>query len=212
MTTSAKAPAPTTPVEPRQTRKFTVDEYYRMAEAGILHHTERVELIEGEIVIMAPIGSRHGSGVARATRLFVSQAAGSVEVWPQNSVQLGEYLELQPDVAILNPRDDSYADSNPGPDDILLVIEVSDTTLAYDRGTKADIYARFNVPEIWVMNLPEDCIEGFSDPGPEGYTRQTTYRRGDKISPAALPDLEFAVDDLLPPLPAAAQQTAESAT
>ena len=116
MTTSAKAPAPTTPVEPRQTRKFTVDEYYRMAEAGILHHTERVELIEGEIVIMAPIGSRHGSGVARSNQAFREPGRWvNVEVWPQNSVQLGEYLELQPDVAILNPRDDSYADSNPGP-------------------------------------------------------------------------------------------------
>ena len=212
MTTSAKAPAPTTPVAPRQTRKFTVDEYYRMAEAGILHHTERVELINGEIIVMPPIGNPHATGVRRIDRVFRQTAGDAVTISGQNPVRLGDHSDPQPDIAILRYREDDYSDKPPSAEDVLLIIEVSDSTLAYDRGTKADIYARFNVPEIWVMNLPEDCIEGFSDPGPEGYTRQTTYRRGDKISPAALPDLEFAVDDLLPPLPAAAQQTAESAT
>ena len=199
MTTSAKAPAPTTPVEPRQTRKFTVDEYYRMAGAGILHHTERVELVNGEIIVMPPIGPRHGSGVDRFTHYFAQNSQGRFIVRTQGAIRVGEHSEPEPDIALLMFREDFYYSLQPGPADILLVIEVSDSTLAYDREVKAHLYGRFGIPEAWVMNLPEDCIERFDQPGPEGYTWQTIYRRGDKISPSALPDLEFAVDDLLPP-------------
>ena len=204
MTTPTKAPAQTAQRETAgmpKLRKFTVEEYYRLAEVGILQPDERVELIDGEIILMAPIGSRHGSGVARVTTQFVSRSAGSAQVWPQNSVHFGEHLELQPDFALLNPRIDTYADSNPGPDDILLLIEVSDTTLNYDREVKSRIYARFNVPETWIMNLVDDCIEAFTGPGPDGYANHTTYRRGERISPSTLPDFGFAVDDLLPPAP-----------
>ena len=205
MTTPTKVPTQPAHTETPGTssfpvrRKFTVDEYYRMAEAGILHSDERVELIDGEIILMAPIGSRHGSGVARVTTQFVNRSAGAVQVWPQNSVHLGDDLELQPDIAILNPRDDTYAESNPRPGDILIIIEVSDTTLAYDRDVKSRIYAQANVPENWIMNLPEDCIESFTQPGPDGYAQHAIYRRGDTISPSTLPDVAFAVADLLPP-------------
>ena len=81
-----------------------------------------------------------------------------------------------------------------------MVIEVSDTTLAYDRGVKANLYAQAGVPETWIMNLPEDCIESFTEPGPEGYSQHSVYRRGDRITPTTLPGMEFAVDDLLPPV------------
>ena len=207
MTTPTKAPIQPAPTESPGTatsperRKFTVDEYYRMAEVGILHPDERVELIDGEITLMAPIGSRHGSGVARVTTQFVNRSAGAVQVWPQNSVHLGEDLELQPDIAILNPREDTYAESNPRPGNILIIIEVSDTTLSYDRDVKSRIYAEANVPETWIMNLPEDCIEAFTQPGSDGYAQHAIYRRGDTISPSTLPDVQFAVEDLLPPAP-----------
>ena len=199
MTTPTKAPKQSAPAATWQTRKFTVDEYYRMAEVGILHPDERVELINGEVIVMAPIGSRHGSGVARATMCFARQSVRSVQVWPQNSIHLNERLELQPDVAILNPRTDTYADSNPTAADILLIIEVSDTTLAYDRNVKVSLYAQPNIPETWIANLPDDCIESFTGPGPDGYATHTIYRRGDRITPSTLPDVEFAVEDLLPP-------------
>ena len=170
-----------------------------MAEVGILHPDERVELINGEIIVMAPIGYLHVGTVNRWTRLFGEQARRRYTVQIQNPIRLGEDSEPEPDVAILRFREDDYMGRLAGPADVLLVIEVSDTTLAYDRNVKVSQYAEANIPETWLMNLVDDCIEQFDRPGPDGYTRHTIYRRGDRISPAALPDVEFAVDDLLPP-------------
>ena len=208
MTTPTKAPPKPAPAESQyspETRKFSVEEYYRMAEAGILLPDERVELIDGEIIVMAPIGRLHNSGVDRFAFYFSEQSKGRYIVRSQGSVRIGEGSEPEPDIALLSFRDDFYAYAQPGPADILLVIEVSDTTLAYDRNVKVNLYARFDIPETWVMNLPGDCIEGFSEPGPDGYAKHTVYRRGDKISPVSLPDVEFAVDDLLPPVDAAGE-------
>ena len=188
----------------RERRKFTVAEYYRMGEVGILHHTERVELIDGVIIVMSPIGSPHFSGVNRLNRVFAEQARGRYIVSVQNPVHLDDYGEPQPDLALLRPREDEYFNSHPGPGDTLLAVEVSDSTLAFDLRVKSQRYAAAGIPEMWVMNLPGDCLERLDEPGPEGYGRRTTFRRGDKISPAALPDLELAVEDLLPPRPAGA--------
>ena len=185
----------------RERRKFTVAEYYRMGEVGILHHTERVELIDGVIIVMSPIGSPHFSGVNRLNRVFAEQARGRYIVSVQNPVHLDDYGEPQPDLALLRPREDEYFNSHPGPGDTLLAVEVSDSTLSFDLRVKSQRYAAAGIPEMWVMNLPGDCIERLDQPGPEGYGRRTTFRRGEKISPAALPDLELAVEDLLPPRP-----------
>ena len=179
-------------------RKFTVTEYYRLADAGILRPEERVELVAGEIVVMSPIGSRHGSLVARLVELILGMAAGTLIVWPQNSIHLDEHSELQPDIALLRPRPDFYAAANPGPVDTLLTIEVSDTTLNYDRNVKIPRYAAANIPETWQVNLPDDCIARFSQPGPDGYRQHSIARRGERIAPLMRPDLEFAVADLLP--------------
>ena len=206
MTTPTKAPAAPAPAESPHTptfperRKFTVDEYYRMAEVGILHPDERVELIDGVILVMAPMGNPHATGIRRLERVWHDTAGNAITLSGQCPIRLGEYTDPEPDVAILRFREDDYAGKPPAAEDILLVIEVSDTSLAYDRGTKANMYAAANVPETWVMNLVEDCIESFTGPGPNGYANHTIYRRGDKISPSTLPDVEFAVDDLLPPM------------
>ena len=170
-----------------------------MAEVGILHPDERVELINGEIIVMAPIGESHAVGVDNLTLPFAEVARGQFIIRVQGPIRLANGSELQPDVVLLRLRQDSYLSGHPGPADVLLVIEVSDTTLAYDRNVKVSQYAEANIPETWLMNLVDDCIEQFDRPGPDGYTRHTIYRRGDRISPAALPDVEFAVDDLLPP-------------
>ena len=180
-------------------RKFTVAEYYRMGEAGIFRPEERVELIEGVIVVMSPIGIRHAASVHRYIQVFSPLVGERLSFQIQNPIHLDDHTEPEPDVMLLRPRPDNYYDSHPGPEDVLLVVEVSETSLNYDRGVKAHLYGRHNIPETLVLNLPGDCIEGFTRPGPEGYAQQNIYRRGDIITLAALPDLELAVEELLPP-------------
>ena len=208
MTTPTKAPIQPAPTESPGTaksperRKFTVDEYYRMAEVGILHPDERVELIDGEIVLMAPIGPLHLWSVNRWNLVFAQLVVdGRVVVQIQNPILLGDNSQPEPDVALLTPESQGNPATIPGPDSVFLAIEVSDTTLAYDRGTKVNLYAEASIPETWIMNLVEDCIEAFTQPGPDGYAQHAIYRRGDTISPSTLPDVEFAVEDLLPPAP-----------
>ena len=209
MTTPAQAPAqpaqtetPDTSTSPNS-RKFTVDEYYRMAEVGILQPDERVELICGEIVLMAPIGPLHNSGVIRLTEAFIAIFRGLFVVLPQGSIRLNQFSELEPDIALLRVRADYYSESLPTPEDMVIAVEVSDSSLAYDREVKVNLYAQANIPETWIMNLVDDCIETFTGPGPDGYANHAIYRRGDSIAPSALPDVEFAVEDLLPPVPEA---------
>lgn len=183
---------------PPTARKFTVDEYYRMAEVGILKRDERVELIEGEILVMPPIGPEHAGSVLISNSIFSERARGRFLVQIQNPIRLAEGSEPQPDAMLLRLRDDHYTGSHPTPADVLLLIEIADSSLEYDRQTKAHIYGRGGVPETWVMNLAEDCIERFTEPGPDGYARHTVHRRGETLTPVALPDLELAVADLLP--------------
>ena len=194
-TTLVQAPQAT-----RERRKFTVDEYFRMVEAGVLQPKEKVELIEGEILLMAPMGNFHFSGVMRHTRVFGRLAGVRFALLIQAPLPLDENSAPEPDVALLKYREDDYASGFPGPEDTLLVIEVSDSSLNYDREVKAHIYGRAMVPETWVLNLPGDCLERFTNPGHEGYAQHTVLRRGDKVRPVSLPDVELAVEDLLPPV------------
>ena len=196
---AAAVTPPESPPPAREKRKFTVAEYYRMAEVGILHHTERVELLDGEIIVMAPIGIPHATGVRRMERVLHQALGDTAAISVQNPVRLDDHSEPEPDIALLRFREDDYATAHPGPADTLVVVEVSDSTLDFDRGVKSKRYAAAGIPEMWVMNLPGDCLDRLDQPGPAGYARHTVFRRGDKISPAALPDLELAVADLLPP-------------
>ncbi len=207
MTTRTKDPAAAapTPSPTLETRKFTVAEYYRMGEAGILKPDERVELVEGEIIVMPPIGPKHAGNVDISTEALILSAEGRYVVRVQNPIHLDEGSEPRPDFALLRPRDDRYTTSHPTPSDVLLVVEVADSTLEYDRQMKAHVYGRAGVPETWVRNLPEDCIERFTEPGTEGYARHSVHRRGDTLAPASLPNLELAVADLLPPVPSPPQ-------
>ncbi len=197
-TTPVKTPAITL-----ETRKFTVEEYFRMVEAGVLKPRERVELIEGEILLMPPMGHPHFSGIMRYTRVFGRLAGERFSVSVQTPLPLPEYSAPEPDVALLKYREDDYAGRWPAPSDILLVIEVADSSLAYDREIKAHVYGRAGIPETWVLNLPGDCIERFREPGPNGYAQHTVLRRGEQVTPVSLPEIELAVADLLlPPAPA----------
>jgi Uma2 family endonuclease len=178
-------------------RLFTVAEYHKMAEAGILSEDDRVELLEGEIVAMSPIGSRHAGLVNRLNRLFSQRAGDQVVVSVQNPVRLGGYSEPQPDLALLRPRADFYTSSHPGPEDVLLAVEVAETSAAVDREVKVPLYARFGVPEVWLVDLAGDQVEVFREPSAEGYREVRVLRRGESLAPAFLPDLLVPVDAVL---------------
>ena len=211
MATQAKVPAATsapaiadvpkgTASHPHR-RKFTVAEYYRMAEVGILQPDERVELIEGEIIVMPPIGPEHANNVDEYIDVFAQYARDRFRIRIQNPVRLSDESEPEPDVALLRRRPEGYGAAHPTPADVLLVIEVAHSSLEYDRSIKAHIYGRSGVPETWVRNLPEDCIERFTEPGPDGYAQHTIHRRGETLTPVSMPSLELAVADLLPARP-----------
>lgn len=180
-------------------RKFTVEEYHRLSEAGILGEDDRVELIEGEIVEMSPIGSRHATCVRRLNRLFSRRVSEAALVDVQNPIRLGPHSELQPDLALLRPRADDYATAHPGPEDVLLLVEVAETSADYDRQVKLPLYAHWGIQEVWLVDLDQGCLEVHRDPSPEGYRDVQVVRRGEGIAPAAFPDLEVRAEDVLGP-------------
>jgi len=181
-------------------RLFTVDEYYRMADAGVFAPEERVELIEGEIIALAPIGNRHMSCVAHLTHRLASVLGERALVWPQgNAVFLRPRSVPQPDVAVLRIRDDRYAVTGPEPPDVLFLVEVADTSYRYDRGTKLPLYARHGVAEVWIVDLRNDVVEIHRRPDGARYLDELRAARGGRITPSALPDVAIAVDDFLPP-------------
>ena len=173
-------------------RLLTVHEYHRMGEVGILHEDDRVELIEGMLIQMAAIGTRHFNCVNALNRLMVLGAGDETIVSVQNPVRLSEYGEPQPDLALLRPRD--YRESLPGPADVLLLIEVSDTTLRYDREVKLPLYAGAGIREAWIVNLPGETVERHTEPSTDGYDLIQRVRRGDMLHPEALPALAVPVD------------------
>ncbi len=170
--------------------RWTVADYHRLAEAGILGEDDRVELIEGELYEMAPIGSRHAGAVSYLNRILQQAAGNRGIVSPQNPIRLGERSEPQPDLALLRPRADWYRKDHPGPDDVLLVVEVADATAAWDREVKLPLYARHGIPEAWLVDLEAGRLEIHREPGPEGYRRiqRLPLAEARAVRPAALPE------------------------
>ena len=166
-----------------------------MGEIGILREEERVELIEGEIVEMNPIGSRHAACVKVLTRLFGRSLGDDLLLDVQNPVRLDGGLEPQPDLAVVRARD--YRESLPGSKDVLLVIEVSDTTLRYDRNVKLPLYARAAIAESWIVDLPNEAIERYNHPSEEGYQRMERVGRGRSLASEALPNLTLQTEAVL---------------
>lgn len=179
-------------------RRFTVAEFERMVEAGVFRDGERLELIHGEIVRMSPIGRRHASAVLRLNTCFSNAVAGRALVSVQSPVVLADEEEPLPDLTLLRPRADFYESRKPEPADILLAVEVADTSLAYDREVKLPLYASGGIREVWLVNLQDDVLEVYREPGRQGYARSRACRRGERVAPEALPDLQLAVEDLLP--------------
>jgi Uma2 family endonuclease len=177
---------------------FTVDDYSRMEDAGILRPEDRVELIRGEIVKMSPIGPRHMAAVDKANRTFVRLAGDDAIVRIQGAVVLDRFSAPEPDIVLLRPRDDFYASRHAGPPDILLIIEVADTSLAFDTTLKAGLYAILKVPEYWIADLQENRLLCYSEPQKDSYRLVREFHRGDMVAPLLLPNCRLNADILLP--------------
>lgn len=177
---------------------FNVDEYYRMAEIGVIPD-RRTELINGEVIEMSPMGARHASAVGRITEFMVPLLKGKAHLRPQLPLRLNDYNEPQPDLCFVRPRRDYYGSKHPGSADTLLAIEVSDSSLRYDRDVKSEVYAASRVPEFWVVDLPGDVLLIFRDPSRGAYKTSLTVKRGESVAALAFPEIEISVADLLGP-------------
>ena len=173
--------------------KLTVADIYRMLDAGILSEDDRVELIEGELLDMAPIGSDHATTVDRFTEALVLACAGRAIVRVQNPVRLDDLNEPQPDFAILRPRPQGYRAGHPGPADVLLLIEVADSTLRFDRKVKLPLYVRFGIPEVWIANLQTRVLETHRTPVDGTYADNGERTPDERLSPILLPDATISL-------------------
>jgi Uma2 family endonuclease len=179
-------------------RRFTVDEYQRMGETGILACDERLELIAGRIVVCEPIGSRHAATVDRLNRLWTSRLGERAIVRIQNPVRFAtQDSEVQPDVMLLRPRDDFYSAAHPVAADVLLLIEVADTTLRLERRVRLPLYARVGVQELWLCDLVSQRVQVCREPLGHHYRAVHTVNRGEALGSLAFPDVTLIVDDLL---------------
>ena len=175
---------------------FTVEDFAHMGEAGIFGPDDRVELIDGEIREMTPIGPSHAAIVDRLNELLVVRLAGKANVRIQNPIRLGRYTEPQPDLVVARRRIDYYADGHPNAGDVLLVIEVADSSLIYDRVEKAPRYAGAGIPEAWLVDVAGETVAVYTGPGPEGYVDERLLRRGDDVASAAVAELRLRVDEI----------------
>jgi len=179
-----------------QRHRITTDEYYRMAEVGIFKADDRVELIEGEIFDMSPIGIDHASVVKRLNSIFMPCVGIKAIVSVQDPIHLNEHSEPQPDIALLHYRDDFYRQAHPRPEDIILLVEVSDTTLRYDREVKLPLYARHAIPEVWIVDLEHQRLEVFRRPEAGVYLEIVRPSRDETIAPAGLAEARVNLRNL----------------
>jgi Uma2 family endonuclease len=176
---------------------FTVDEFYRMADAGIFTEDDRVELIDGEIIQMSAIGCRHAACVDRANRFLTEAFGRKAIVSVQNPLRLTTYTEPMPDLVILKPRRDFYSSRPKNPKDVLLVVEVADTTLRYDRDVKVPRYAAAGIREVWIEDLQSNLLLVYRDPIGKKFKTELHLRRGESVSPLAFPKVFIKLEDLL---------------
>ena len=179
------------------TRKFTVEEYEKMATEGIIKPDEKVELIRGEIIKMSPMGTRHAAGIARLTQLFYRKFGDLILLGVQNPIRLNNNSQPEPDLSLLIPRSDFYVAAYPCPQDIYLIIEVSDSTLDYDRYTKIPLYAEANIKEVWIINLKEEGLEVYRHPLQGSYQAIQKYYRGESIFIESFPEIELTLIEIL---------------
>ena len=183
---------------PVQTQhRFSVTDYYRMAETGVLRPDARVELLDGRIIDMSPIGPFHGGVTDYLNEIFSAAAKGRWRTRVQNSLRLDDHSEPQPDLVLARPTPDYYRKRHPRPEDVFLLVEVSDSTLEADQENKLPAYGRAGVPEVWLVNLNELTVEIYREPHFTGYASKTVLNAGGKIFPLAFPDAVVDVAELL---------------
>jgi Uma2 family endonuclease len=177
-------------------KKFTTESYHKMSELGLFKEGDRLELIKGEIIEMSPVGLKHASCVKRLNHLFMKKLGDQVIVGVQDPIQLEDNSEPQPDLVLLKPRSDFYANKHPQAKDILLLIEVSDSSLEYDRTVKIPLYAENQISEVWLVDLNESCLEIYRKP------YQNYYQNTQKLSPinsiilSNFPKVEIKINEL----------------
>ena len=181
-------------IEPTR-HKLDVDAYHHMGEAGIFGHEARIELIDGDLIDMAPIGQAHAGIVNRLNQAFVIACRDRAIVSPQNPVRLNRYSEPQPDLAILKPRPDFYTTGEPpGPADVLLLVEVADTSLRFDQTTKLPLYARAGIPELWIVDLKRRVLQSYRMPDADQYTQTAEHHPGVQLALSLAPDVVVQLD------------------
>ncbi|MFN6498249.1 MAG: Uma2 family endonuclease [Nostoc sp. DedQUE01] len=177
-------------------RKFTVEQYQKMIESGILTQDDRVELIRGEIIDMSPIGTKHAACVKRLNKLLSQKLRDRVLIAIQDPVKLNDNSQPQPDVALLKPRDDFYATAHPQPQDIFLLVEVADSTIEYDREEKIPLYAEANIIEVWLVDIKEEIVEIYQQPTAAGYQLMQKFASSQTLSIPCFPDVNITVNEI----------------
>jgi Uma2 family endonuclease len=177
---------------------LSTDQYLRMGEAGVIGPDERVELIRGHVVRMAPIGPPHASEVSILARLFTERVGRRAIVWSQQPIRLSADSMPEPDIMLLHPRYDQYWSAHPTPREVFLLVEVSDSTLDFDRHEKMPLYAANGIVESWIVDLNARAIRVFREPTDDGYRSQSVYRIGQSVALSALDGVEIAVAELFP--------------
>ncbi|MBR8827237.1 MAG: Uma2 family endonuclease [Gomphosphaeria aponina SAG 52.96 = DSM 107014] len=179
------------------TRKFTIKDYYKMAESGILTESDRVELIRGEIVEMSPISPKHAACVIRLNAILSEKLRKRALRSIQNPIQLDDTSEPQPDVVLLKNPIDTYRKRLPQPADIFLIIEVADTSVKYDREVKIPLYAEANIPEVWLVDVNNNCVEMYRQPTANGYQNMQKFTGEESLSILAFPDVIIKVNEII---------------
>ncbi|MGZ8193412.1 MAG: Uma2 family endonuclease [Methylobacter sp.] len=174
-----------------------LDEWRRLGEANIFPPESRLELINGEILEMVPIGFNHAGHVIRLLNIFAPLVGNKALINAQNPLQLGDLSEPEPDFMLLKPNDDFYSSRHPNANDVLLLIEVADSSLTFDQNQKLHLYAQHGIPEYWLLNLNDSCLEVYREPNGEVYAEKTTLRAGDTLTLSQLPEITLRIADIL---------------
>ncbi len=175
---------------------FSVHDFARMRESGILTEDDRVELIDGEVRAMSPIGPLHAAIVRRLVKRLTALVGDQAIISPQSPVQLNEYAELQPDIAVLRPRDDNYACAHPQANDVLLIIEVSDSSAGYDRAEKLPRYAAAQIGETWIVDFGQQVVEQYTHPVRSQHAHMHKNFPGEVVTSSTVPAIVLDVNDI----------------
>ncbi|MEM7556237.1 MAG: Uma2 family endonuclease [Cyanobacteria bacterium P01_A01_bin.84] len=178
-------------------RKFTVEQFHKMAESGILNEDDRVELIRGEIIEMAAIGTKHAACVNRLNNVLPRKLGDKVVMNIQNPVGLDDSSQPQPDVVLLQPREDFYASAHPQPQDVFLIIEVADSTIKYDREVKVPLYSQKGITEVWLVDITSECVEVYWEPVNDAYKEVQKFSRNESLFIHAFNDINISVNEIL---------------